>query len=89
MLLGNAIIIIYNTDKNQQVSDFPFFQQEWTMNAMKSESFIDRLARFIVDKRNLIFLLYVFAFIFCIFSRGWVKVENDVTVYLPEDTETP
>ena len=58
------------------------------MNAMKSESFIDRLATFIVDKRNLIFLLYVFAFIFCIFSRGWVKVENDVTVYLPEDTET-
>ena len=58
------------------------------MNAMKSESFIDKLAAFIVDKRNLIFLLYVFAFIFCIFSRGWVKVENDVTVYLPEDTET-
>ena len=58
------------------------------MNAMKSESFIDRLAAFIVDKRNLIFLLYVFAFIFCIFSRGWVKVEDDVTVYLPEDTET-
>ena len=58
------------------------------MNSIKSESFIDRLAAFLVDKRNLIFLLYIFAFIFCIFSRGWVKVENDVTVYLPEDTET-
>ena len=58
------------------------------MNSIKSDSFIDRLAAFLVDKRNLIFLLYIFAFIFCAFSRNWVKVENDVTVYLPEDTET-
>ena len=58
------------------------------MDSNKSESFIYKLAAFIVDKRNLIFLLYTFAFIFCIFSMNWVKVENDVTVYLPEDTET-
>ena len=58
------------------------------MDSKKSESFIDRLAAFIVDKRNMMFLLYIFAFIFCIFSMGWVDVENDVTVYLPEDTET-
>ena len=41
-----------------------------------------------MDKRNLFFLLYVFAFVFCIFSLGWVQVENDVTTYLPEETET-
>ena len=58
------------------------------MDSKKSESFFDRLAAFIVDKRNMMFLLYIFAFIFCIFSMGWVDVENDVTVYLPEDTET-
>lgn len=41
-----------------------------------------------VDKRYLFFLLYVFALIFCLFSRNWVQVENDVTAYLPADTKT-
>ena len=54
----------------------------------KSGGFIEKLATFIVDKRNLFFLLYIFALIFCIFSSGWVQVENDVTVYLSEETET-
>lgn len=51
-------------------------------------NFMTKLAAFIVDKRNLFFLLYIFAIVFCIFSMNWVQVENDVTVYLPEDTET-
>ena len=50
--------------------------------------FLEKLSAFIVDKRNLFFLLYVIAFIFCIFSMNWVQVENDVTTYLPENTET-
>lgn len=58
------------------------------MNEKKSRGFIEKLATFIVDNRNMIFLLYIFAFIFCLFSMGWVQVENDVTTYLPEDTET-
>ena len=58
------------------------------MEEKKKGGFITKLATFIVDKRNLFFLLYIFAFIFCLFSMGWVKVENDVTTYLPEDTET-
>ena len=58
------------------------------MNEKKSGGFIEKLAAFIVDKRNLFFLLYIFAFIFCIFSMNWVQVENDVTTYLPDDTET-
>lgn len=49
---------------------------------------MQRIAAWIVDKRNLFFLLYVFALVFCLFSRNWVKVENDVTAYLPQDTET-
>lgn len=53
-----------------------------------NNGFIQRLATFIVDKRNLFFLLYGFALIFSLFSMNWVKVENDVTVYLPEETET-
>ncbi len=46
------------------------------------------VATFVVDKRCLFFLLYTFALIFCLFSRNWVQVENDVTAYLPEETET-
>ena len=49
---------------------------------------MEKLATFIVDKRNLFFLLYIFAIVFCFFSTNWVKVENDITTYLPEDTET-
>ena len=49
---------------------------------------MEKLATFIVDKRNLFFLLYIFAIVFCIFSNGWVKVENDITTYLPDATET-
>lgn len=49
---------------------------------------MQRVAAWIVDKRNLFFLLYLFALIFCLFSRNWVTVENDVTAYLPQDTET-
>ena len=58
------------------------------MEVKKNGSFIQKLSTFIVDKRNLFFLLYLFAFVFCLFSMGWVQVENDVTTYLPEDTET-
>ncbi len=49
---------------------------------------MEKIATFIVDKRNLFFLLYAFALIFSIVATGWVKVENDITTYLPENTET-
>ena len=58
------------------------------MNKKGNRGWTERVATFIVDKRNMFFLLYIFAFIFCMFSMGWTNVENDVTVYLPEDTET-
>jgi len=51
-------------------------------------SLFRRIATFVVDKRNLLFLLYIFAFVFSVFAIGWTEVENDVTNYLPEDTET-
>lgn len=49
---------------------------------------MEKLASFIVDKRNLFFLLYIFALIFSAIATGWVKVENDITTYLPDTTET-
>jgi len=52
-----------------------------------SNNSFEKIAAFIVDKRALFFLLYIFALIFCLFSIGWVTVENDVTTYLSEDSE--
>lgn len=49
---------------------------------------MEKVAAFIVDKRNLFFLLYALALIFSVVASGWVKVENDITTYLPADTET-
>ena len=49
---------------------------------------MEKIATFIVDKRNLFFLLYTLALIFSVIASGWVKVENDITTYLSADTET-
>ena len=51
-------------------------------------SFMEKLATFIVDKRNLIFLITIILLIFSVFSRNWVEVESDLTYYLPADSET-
>lgn len=47
-----------------------------------------KLATFIVDKRNLFFLLTVILLIFSAFSRNWVEVESELSAYLPEDSGT-
>ena len=47
-----------------------------------------RLAAFIVDKRNLFFLLLAIGVIFSMFSTNWIQVENDLKAYLPADCET-
>ncbi len=52
------------------------------------ESFMLRLATFIVDKRNLFFLLVIIGTIFTLFSRNWVEVENDLSTYLPSTSVT-
>ena len=52
------------------------------------ESFMVKLSTFIVDKRNLFFLITIILVIFSMFSRNWVEVENDLTFYLPEGSET-
>ena len=54
----------------------------------QDHSFMTQLATFIVDKRNLFFLLIVVPLIFSAFSRNWVEVENDLTTFLPDDAET-
>ena len=47
-----------------------------------------KLARQIVERRNLVFLFVILAAIFTVFSVRWVKVETDMTTYLPKTSET-
>lgn len=47
-----------------------------------------KICGFIVDKRNLFFLLFGLLIIFSAVSRNWVKVENSMSYYLPGTTET-
>lgn len=51
-------------------------------------NFMMSLAAFIVDKRNLIFLVVILGFIFSIFSSGWIEVENNLQEFLPDDSES-
>ena len=54
----------------------------------KGNGLMMKVATFIVDRRNLFFLLFVIAMIFCLIASKWVKVENDLAAYLSEDSDT-
>lgn len=54
----------------------------------KSNNFMKKLASFIVDKRKAFVILFGIACIYCAVSVSKVRVNNDLTTYLPEDTET-
>lgn len=56
-------------------------------NKLKESLFV-RMAAWIVDKRNLIFLFYVVILTLCVITSNLVKVNNTITDYLPESTET-
>lgn len=47
-----------------------------------------KVAAFIVDKRNLFFFIYAALVVFSLFSLNWVNVENKLSAYLAEDSET-
>ena len=47
-----------------------------------------KICAFIVDKRMLFFLLYAILIIFSLFSSKWVSVDNKLSDYLAETTET-
>jgi len=64
-------------------------EKERDMEQKKEKgNFMEKLATVIVDKRNVFFLVYIFACVFCLFSMSWTQVENDITKYLSEETET-
>lgn len=57
-------------------------------NGQGKTSPIEKAAAFIVDRRKGFYLVYILLIVFSIFSSGWVSVNNEVTDYLPENTET-
>ena len=54
----------------------------------KSGDAMVNICAFIVDKRNLFFLIFGLMAVFSFFSKDWVKVENSLSAYLPQATET-
>lgn len=58
-------------------------------NKVKEDgNFMVKVATFIVDRRNLFFLLFGLAIIFSVVAMNWVEVENDLSAFLPGTTET-
>ncbi len=49
---------------------------------------LEKVAAFIVDRRKGFYLIYILLTIFSLFSTGWVKVDNNLTDYLDEASET-
>lgn len=83
MLFSSASVRI------ERNGEAPVTDVQYKMENKKEDSTVMyKVASFIVDRRNLFFFLFIVAGIFCVFSRNWVIVENDITKYLPETTET-
>ncbi len=57
-------------------------------NEQTSQKFWEKIATFIVDKRNGFFFVFIGLGVFSIFSSQWVVVNEDLIDYLPETTET-
>lgn len=54
----------------------------------RTESPMTKLARFIVDKRKAFYLIFIAAVLFSAASVHKVQINNDITSYLPSQTET-
>ncbi len=54
----------------------------------KEDSFMMKLSTLIVDKRKGFYLIFILLILYSVFSMNKVKVNNDLTSYLPDTTET-
>ena len=52
------------------------------------KSFMERMAAFIVDKRRLFVVLFAVACVLSVFSVSKTDVNNELTDYLPDSTQT-
>ncbi len=58
------------------------------MEKKEKQTFMTRIATFIVDRRKFFFAIFLLLCVFCAFSRNWVEVDDLLTDYLGEETET-
>lgn len=54
----------------------------------KNRDIMVKIAAFIVDKRRAFYLIFAAVLVLCLISIPKVKVNNDISSYLPDDTET-
>lgn len=54
----------------------------------KNSGIMMKIAAFIVDKRRAFYLIFAAVLVLCLISIPKVKVNNDISSYLPNDTET-
>ncbi len=62
--------------------------EEEEIKEKAGNGFMLKICSFIVDKRNLFFLIYAILAVFSAISRNWVHVENNMSYYLPATSET-
>lgn len=55
---------------------------------MSKKPLLEKFSEVIVDRRNFLFLFYIIAIIFSLFSMNWVDVEDDIVNYLDKDSNT-
>ncbi len=59
------------------------------MNSSNNQvPFMEKLSAFIVDKRKAFYLIFILAIIYSIISIPKVNINNEISSYLPESTET-
>ena len=54
----------------------------------KENKIMHKIATFIVDKRRALYLIFGVILVLCILCISLVRVNNDISSYLPSDTET-
>ena len=54
----------------------------------KDNNPMERFAKLIIDKRKAVYIFFGLALFLCVISIPKVKVNTDITSYLPKDTET-
>ena len=62
--------------------------QNFEEKESKTSNVMLKISEFIVDKHRAFYLIFAVAFLLCLFTMSKVSVNNDISSYLPSDTET-
>ena len=79
---------VYNQETISKVRKGRVALSKQTAGVREKQSPMERISAFIVDKRKAFYLMYIGIAVFCVFSSGWVAVNDDLTSYLPDGAET-